>query len=100
VSTCPGCDDGEILLRRIIGHCLRSFRAEQSRTLSDVARAAGVSIAHLSAIERGHSEPSSEVLAAICMALGMGLADLLDAVLRQLRMPSAGCTRDRLALVA
>jgi len=100
VSTCPGCDDGEILLRRIIGHCLRSFRAEQSRTLSDVARAAGVSIAHLSAIERGHSEPSSEVLAAICMALGMGLADLLDAVLRQLRMPSAGYTRDRIALVA
>ena len=42
----------------------------------EVAEAAGVSIGHLSEVERGRKEPSSEVLAAICRALGLELVDL------------------------
>ena len=67
-----------VLLRRVIGTVLRRVRTGQGRTLHDVARAAGVSLPYLSEIERGRKEPSSEVLAAICRALGLGLIDLLE----------------------
>ncbi|MEZ0493917.1 helix-turn-helix domain-containing protein [Kineococcus sp. TBRC 1896] len=65
------------LLRDVLGGVLRAERTAQARTLSDVATAARVSLAHLSEVERGRKEPSSEVLAAICGALGLDLADLL-----------------------
>lgn len=68
------------LLRRVIGVVLRRIRLRQGRTLRDVADAAGVSLPYLSEIERGRKEASSEVLASICRALGLHLADLLDEV--------------------
>ncbi|MEV4628080.1 helix-turn-helix transcriptional regulator [Micromonospora sp. NPDC049523] len=68
------------LLRRLIGSVLRRVRLRQGRTLRDVARMAGVSVPYLSEVERGRKEPSSEVLAAICRALGLHLADLLEQV--------------------
>ena len=67
------------MLRRVIGQCLRQARLEQGKTLREVAGATGVSIGHLSEVERGRKGPSSEVLSAICRALGLHLADLLDA---------------------
>lgn len=67
-----------MLLRQLIGHTLRRLRLSQGRTLDDVARAAGVSLAHLSSIERGQAEASSEIIDAICRALGISLTDLLD----------------------
>lgn len=66
------------LLRRVIGAVLRRVRLRQRRTLREVAQEAGVSLAYLSEIERGRKEVSSEVLAAICAALGLRLMDLLD----------------------
>ena len=72
------------LLRRLIGAVLREVRRRQGRTLRDVAEAAGVSLPYLSEVERGTKEPSSEILAAICRALGLPLADLLDEVRREL----------------
>ncbi|WP_329108818.1 helix-turn-helix transcriptional regulator [Micromonospora sp. NBC_01699] len=68
------------LLRRLIGSVLRRVRLRQGRTLRDVARTAGVSVPYLSEIERGRKEPSSEVLAAICRALGLHLTELLEQV--------------------
>jgi len=65
------------LLRRVIGGVLRRHRQRQGRTLRDVAAAADVSVPYLSEVERGRKEASSEVLAAICRALGISLADLL-----------------------
>jgi len=56
----------------------------QRRTLADVARIARVSMPYLSELERGRKEASSEVLAAICDALGIELADLLAAAGREL----------------
>ncbi|MFS0702237.1 helix-turn-helix domain-containing protein [Cellulomonas sp. 179-A 4D5 NHS] len=67
----------EPLLRRLVGSILRARREAQGRTLRDVATDARVSVAYLSEIERGRKEASSEVLVAVCGALGMGLADLL-----------------------
>lgn len=80
------------LLRTMIGDVLRRTRLEQERTLSEVARHASVSMPYLSEIERGLKEASSEVLAAICDALGIGLADLLEEVGRELAVGQARST--------
>lgn len=69
----------EPLLRRLVGAVLRARREAQGRTLRDVAAAARVSVPYLSEIERGRKEASSEVLVAVCGALGMRLVDLVAA---------------------
>jgi transcriptional regulator with XRE-family HTH domain len=63
--------------RELAGGALRRRRQAQARTLREVADAAGVSLAYLSEVERGRKEPSSEVLAAVCAALGVLLSDVL-----------------------
>jgi transcriptional regulator with XRE-family HTH domain len=73
-----------MLLRRLIGEVLRRTRLAQGRTLREVAAAARVSMAYLSELERGRKEVSSELLAAICRALQLTLADLLDQVREEL----------------
>ncbi|SBT51442.1 helix-turn-helix domain-containing protein [Micromonospora auratinigra] len=73
------------LLRRVIGGVLRRVRLRQGRTLREVALAAGVSLPYLSEVERGRKEASSEVLAAICRALGIHLSDLLEEARDELR---------------
>jgi transcriptional regulator with XRE-family HTH domain len=65
------------LLRTTLGDVLRRIRRAQRRTLADVARAAKVSMPYLSEVERGRKEASSEILGAICDALGIELSDLL-----------------------
>jgi len=72
------------LLRTILGAALRRARQAQGRTLADVARSAKVSMQYLSELERGRKEASSEVLAAICVALRIDLPDLLTEVGRRL----------------
>jgi len=72
------------LLRTMLGDVLRRVRHDQGRTLADVARAAKVSMPYLSELERGRKEASSEVLAALCGALGIELSDLLAEVGRDL----------------
>lgn len=69
-----------LLLREAIGERLRRARTAQRRTLRDVSRAAKVSLGYLSEVERGRKEASSELLAAICAALALPLADLLREV--------------------
>jgi transcriptional regulator with XRE-family HTH domain len=69
-----------ILLRRVIGDALRARRQSQHRTLREVSTAANVSLGYLSEIERGQKEASSELLSAICDALGAQLSELLREV--------------------
>lgn len=69
-----------VLLRRVIGDTLRARRLAQHRTLREVATAANVSLGYLSEIERGQKEASSELLGAICDALGLPLSDVLREV--------------------
>jgi transcriptional regulator with XRE-family HTH domain len=69
-----------VLLRKVIGDVLRARRLAQHRTLREVSTAANVSLGYLSEIERGHKEASSELLGAICEALGTGLSGVLSDV--------------------
>ena len=69
-----------VLLRTFVGATLRQARLAQGRTLREVSAAARVSLGYLSEVERGQKEASSELLAAICAALDLSLADVLLAV--------------------
>ncbi len=71
-------------LRTVIGATLRRKRQAQSRTLREVAGAAGVSLTYLSEVERGRKEASSEVLEAVCAALDLVLSELLFEVAEEL----------------
>jgi transcriptional regulator with XRE-family HTH domain len=73
------------LLRTQLGTTLRGHRMSQRRTLRDVSGAARVSLGYLSEVERGQKEASSELLASICDALDLELADLLAEVSAELR---------------
>jgi transcriptional regulator with XRE-family HTH domain len=78
------------LLRTQLGNTLRGHRLRQRRTLRDVSGAARVSLGYLSEVERGQKEASSELLASICDALDLELADLLAEVSLELRHASGG----------
>ena len=73
------------LLREVYGRLLRRLRTRQGRTLAEVSATAGVSLAYLSEVERGLKEPSSEMLEAICIALGSSIMSLVGAAHRDLR---------------
>jgi transcriptional regulator with XRE-family HTH domain len=81
------------LLRTQLGNTLRGHRLSQRRTLRDVSGAARVSLGYLSEVERGQKEASSELLASICDALDVELADLLAEVSLELRVASGGAVR-------
>ncbi len=69
-----------VLLRHLVGDVLRRLRQRQGRTLREVSAAARVSLGYLSEVERGQKEASSELLAAICTALGIPLSQVLREV--------------------
>lgn len=73
-----------VLLRTHIGQSLRAARNAQNRTLRDVAREARVSLGYLSEVERGQKEASSELLNAICTALGLSLSFVMTDVAHDL----------------
>lgn len=77
-------------LRTVIGDVLRDERHRQERTLADVADAAAVSLPYLSEVERGTKEVSSDLLGAICDALELELADVLERSARRLRPQATG----------
>jgi len=84
----PGMPRREPPLREAIGSALRDVRTRQRRTLADVAEGAGISMQYLSEIERGRKEASSEILEAVCGALGIRLADLVARTHRVLTIDS------------
>jgi len=69
-----------ILLRSLLGDALRRQRLRQARTLRDVSAGARVSLGYLSEVERGQKEASSELLSAICEALGVNMSAVLREV--------------------
>lgn len=69
-----------LLMRELLGESLRELRTADSRTLREVSSAARVSLGYLSEIERGQKEPSSELLNAVCTALGVPLSYVLRRV--------------------
>jgi transcriptional regulator with XRE-family HTH domain len=84
------CSSGEgyrdmAILRHVVGETLRTVRLRQSRTLREVSASARVSLGYLSEIERGHKEPSSELLASICDALDVPMSEIFLTVSNTLR---------------
>ena len=75
-----------ILVREAVGLTLRAARTSQGRTLRDVARQARVSLGYLSEVERGQKEASSELLNAICVALGLSLSGVFSDVAAELML--------------
>jgi transcriptional regulator with XRE-family HTH domain len=86
------------LLRTQLGTTLRGHRLRQRRTLRDVSGAARVSLGYLSEVERGQKEASSELLAAICDALGMPMSDLMREVADTVAVAERATTATVLAL--
>ena len=82
--------ESEPRLRTVIGDVLRDERHDQARTLAEVAEAAAVSLPYLSEVERGVKEVSSDLLAAICDALGLELVDVLERSAGRLRPQARG----------
>jgi len=64
----------------LLGDVLRRLRIRQGRTLREVSASARVSIGYLSEVERGRTEASSELLAAICAALDTPLSQVFREV--------------------
>ncbi len=86
-----------MLLRNAVGDGLRDARTRQNRTLRDVSTAANVSLGYLSEVERGRKEASSELLASICDALDLEVADLLDSVSQTMRTERSAAAKNVIA---
>lgn len=69
------------LLRVAIGEVLRQERTGCGMTLRDVCAEANMSLGYLSELERGLKDPSSEMLATLCDALGITMKELLAEVM-------------------
>jgi len=65
------------ILRPFIGEVLRNRRLAAGLTLRDVSAKARVSLGYISEVERGHKEPSSELLSALTAALDVPLSKVL-----------------------
>ena len=85
----PRKDASVVLMRRLLGDVLRRRRTAQARTLREVAASARVSLGYLSEVERGRKEASSELLAAICGALGLPMSAVMREVSDELARAEA-----------
>lgn len=83
----------ETLWREVLGKRLRELRQDRDEKLVDTATRAGISPQYLSEIERGHKDPSSEMIAAIAGALGTSLVDLTADASDELRRRANSATR-------
>ncbi len=59
-----------------LGKAIRQLRDERDVTQEALAHAAGITVGHLSTIERGHSNPTWATIKGIAAALGVSLGDL------------------------
>lgn len=60
-----------------LGERIRALRRQQGMTLEDLAGLANISAIHLSRLERGQTQPSFIVAAALADNLGISLSRLL-----------------------
>lgn len=83
--------------RNHLGPNLRAIRLARSRTLAQVAGAAGISESWLSQIERGHSVPSVEILYNLASALGLAFHDLFEGPRDRRLQPLSEADRPRIS---
>src|SRR4051794_3517415 len=72
----------EDALRESLGSAIRTRRKALGLTLSDMSKKTEVSLGYLSQIELGKNSASIETLYRICLALGMKMSELFQAVQR------------------
>jgi CheY-like chemotaxis protein len=72
----------EEALRESLGAAIRERRKALGYTLSNMSERTGVSLGYLSQIELGKNSASIETLYRICLALGMKMSELFQAVQR------------------
>jgi CheY-like chemotaxis protein len=72
----------EDALREALGAAIRERRKSLGFTLSNVSEKTGVSLGYLSQIELGKNSASIETLYRICLALGIKMSELFQAVQR------------------
>ena len=71
-----------------LGAAIRALRDKKHATQETVSQEAGITVAHLSKIERGLTNPTWGTVVAIAEALGVSVADVAKATER-----AAGTTR-------
>ena len=59
-----------------LGKAIRQLREERGMTQESLAQEAGVTVGHMSMIERGHSNPTWATVKAIAGALDVPMVDL------------------------
>ncbi len=59
-----------------LGKAIRQLREERGKTQEALAQEAGITVGHMSMIERGHSNPTWATVKAIAAALGESMAEL------------------------
>jgi len=62
--------------RAALGKAVRELRGKRELTQEALAHKAGITVGHLSKIERGHANPTWETLEAIAAALEVSIAHL------------------------
>lgn len=65
-----------MLIREQLGGVMRDIRTSKAMTLGDVTRGARISVAHLSELERGRTEPSSEIIRTLADFYNVSQADI------------------------
>jgi transcriptional regulator with XRE-family HTH domain len=62
--------------RAALGKAVRHFRVERDETQEALAHKAGITVGHLSKIERGQANPTWETLEAVATALELSVSRL------------------------
>lgn len=65
-----------MLIREQLGGVMRDIRTSKAMTLGDVTKGARISVAHLSELERGRTEPSSEIIRTLADFYNVSQADI------------------------
>lgn len=59
-----------------LGKAIRQLREERGMTQEALAQEAGITVGHMSMIERGHSNPTWSTIKGIASALEISIADI------------------------
>lgn len=65
---------------RALGNRVRALRTEKDWSLEELAHRAGMHVTYLSSVERGHRNPTLNMLVALAQALCVSLSELVDGI--------------------
>ena len=64
-------------IAKVFGERIRKRRIELGISQGNLFEKAGISVAYISAIERGTANPSLDIMVQLCVALEVSIADML-----------------------